>query len=225
MKMIDIRRNTVADIRKTFVSKYKARDFCDNDTVEITGASFIADEDIIFGKVNEDYVDKELHWYMSKELNVKGLEPNIPEIWQDISGKQGEINSNYGWCIFSRENGHQFLNSLLQLKRDKHSRQAVMIYTRPSMHGDAKANGMRDFVCTNTVQLMIRNNALEYHVYMRSNDVVFGYNNDLAWHKHVYNMALHIMRKYYKLESKDIFWNAASLHIYPRHFNLLDKFL
>ena len=50
--MVDIHRNTVADIREAFVRKYQAEELCINGTVEITGASFIADEPSIFGEPN-----------------------------------------------------------------------------------------------------------------------------------------------------------------------------
>ena len=60
-----------------------------------------------------------------------------------------------------------------------------MIYTRPMIWLDAWKNGMNDFICTNNVQYFIRDNKLVTCVYMRSNDAVFGYNNDFAWQKYV----------------------------------------
>jgi len=220
--MVDIHRNTVADIREAFVRKYQAEELCINGTVEITGASFIADEPSIFGEPNLEYIDKEINWYKSKNLNIDGLAPNIPKIWKEVASKKGFINSNYGWCIYSKENHNQFAQAIVQLVKDKHSRQAVMIYTRPTMHQDAIKDGMRDFMCTNTVQLLIRQNKLEYHVNMRSNDVVYGYNNDYAWHKFVYAKCIDVLSKFYTLDASDIFWHAGSLHVYPRHFHLLE---
>ena len=44
---------------------------------------------------------------------------------------------------------------------------------------------MKDFMCTTHVQYFINGNLLDASVYMRSNDAVFGYINDLAWQRYV----------------------------------------
>lgn len=216
--MTDIRRNNVSDIRKVFASKLASGDFTTTGSLEITAANFIADEDSIFGKPNEAYIEKELRWYLNQDLSITGLAPNIPKIWKDVACNDGFINSNYGWCILSGVNGYQYVRAIETLMKDKASRQAMMIYTRPSMHEDAFSNGRKDFMCTNTVQLLIRDNKLEYHVSMRSNDVVFGYNNDVAWHRYVHNRALSDLAG---VELGDMYWSAGSLHVYPRHFDMV----
>jgi thymidylate synthase len=91
------------------------------------------------------------------------------------------------------------------------------------MHKDAFVDGMKDFMCTYAVQLMIRNGKLNYIVYMRSNDAVFGYKNDKYWHDVVFNKALDELKGMYpNLTKGNMYWNAASLHVYPRHFHLLE---
>ena len=42
-------------------------------TVEIMNASFIANQPLIFGAVNEEYVQRELDWYLSESLNVNDI--------------------------------------------------------------------------------------------------------------------------------------------------------
>jgi len=208
----------VSDIRKAFTQ-------CEpdeNGLLEIANASFIADEDSIFGTVNHEWNARELQWYLSQSLSVKDIPEPIPKIWKDVASIKGTINSNYGWCIYSKDNGYQYNAAVSALVYDKHSRQAVMIYNRPTMHADSKKFGMKDFMCTNTVQLIIRNNMLYYLVYMRSNDAVYGYKGDYAWHKHVYRQAfIQLSTEYAGLEAGPIIWNAASLHVYPRHADLV----
>ena len=216
--MTDIKRNTVQDIRNVLISKLADGDISSNGTLEITGANFIADEDSIFGKPNEAYIEKELRWYLNQDLSITGLAPGIPQIWKDVACNDGFINSNYGWCILSEANGSQFYNAINTLAEDKDSRQAMMIYTRPNIHRDAFVNGRKDFICTNAVQMLIRDNKLEYHASMRSNDVVFGYNNDNAWHKYEQKRALGSLEG---VELGNIYWSAGSLHVYPRHFDLV----
>lgn len=214
----------VKEIRRGFKALYGSGIISDNGTVEMIGVSFIADEPAIFGEVNKDYVKREIAWYESQSLNVNDIEPPIPAIWKAVSDSNGYINSNYGWCIFSEENYNQYRNVLDTLKHDKYSRQANMIYTRPTMHIDATINGRKDFMCTNNVQALIRNDELHLVVNMRSNDVVYGYKNDYAWQKYVQTKLVNDLRNIYpELTLGDIHWQVGSLHVYPQHFHLIGE--
>lgn len=212
----------VKNIREIFKEKLKNEEFVTDKsgvkTVEIMNASFIADSPAIFGTVNEDYVKRELEWYLSTSLNVNDIPGGPPAIWKQVASSEGLINSNYGWCIFSDANGYQYANVLSQLLENQDSRRATMIYNRPSMHEDYNKDGMSDFMCTNTVQYLIRDGKLNALVYMRSNDAVFGYKNDYAWQAFVLSRLAAALG----IPSGDIYWNVASLHIYERHFNLIE---
>lgn len=90
------------------------------------------------------------------------------------------------------------------------------------MHTDATRDGMSDFMCTHATHLMIRNGHLHYIVNMRSNDAVFGYKGDRAWHAWVHQLALDALTKNYPdLSLGNLYWNAGSLHVYPRHHHLV----
>lgn len=186
-------------------------------TLEIINASFIADQPSIFGVVNKDYIERELNWYNSTSLNVYDIEGKVPAIWQQVADANGFINSNYGWCIYSKGNHEQYLKVKRELKRNPDSRRATMIYTRPTMHEDYNKHGMSDFMCTNTVQYLIRDGRLNSLVYMRSNDAVYGYKNDYAWQKHV----LDKLATDLEVKVGNLFWNVASLHVYENHFELI----
>ena len=179
----------VRDIRTQLYNKLINNQFVTDKTgvktVEVMNASFIANEPAIFGTLNHDYIERELQWYKSLSRNVNDIPGGPPEIWKRVATPDGYINSNYGWCIWSDENYNQYTNVLDELRSNPDSRRATMIYTRPTMHMDYKLNGMSDFMCTNTVQYLVRDNKLHSLVYMRSNDAVFGYKNDYAWQKHV----------------------------------------
>ena len=193
-------------------------------TIELLGASFIADEPTIFGALNEDYIGRELEWYESQSLNMNDIPGKVPEIWKQVADKDGLINSNYGWCIWSPANCDQYKKCRAELIANKDTRRAIMIYTRPTMHEDAFHNGRSDFMCTNAVQYLIRNNKMHCVVQMRSNDVWAGYRNDYAWQKHVLDL---LVADYNRLtESKihagDIHWNVGSLHCYERNFWMVE---
>jgi thymidylate synthase len=211
----------VGDVRKLLTEKYKNEDFVIDKTgvktIEIIGASFIADEPSIFGKVNEDWNRRELDWYLSQSLSVNDIEEPIPAVWKSVSSTQGMINSNYGWTVFSKENGNQYEHVLAELKHNKFSRRGQMIYTRPSMHTDWNKDGMCDFMCCSNTIHMIRNDKLISNIYFRSNDVCYGYRGDFAFMNYVHNKLANDL----DVEAGDIIWNAASFHVYERHFNLL----
>lgn len=211
----------VEDIRQEFVLKLESEEFVidknGGKVVEIIGATFLADEETIFGVFNHEYVERELEWYKSQSRNVNDIPGGPPTIWKQVATPDGRINSNYGWCIWSEENSNQYYNVLNELKRNPDSRRGQMIYTRPTMHYDYNTDGMSDFMCTAYSQHYIRNGKLVTHYVMRSNDSIFGYKNDRAWAGHVHEMLAQDLG----IPEGDIIWTASSLHVYQRHFHLI----
>ena len=207
---------TTSNIRNIFKTQYRYHP--EAPMLEIVGASFIADEDTIFGTPNKEYIAKEIKWYESQSLSVYNME-NPPKIWRDIACKNGHINSNYGWCIYSDFNYNQYDNVVRELKENQDSRRAIMIYNRPSMHLDAIEDGRNDFICTNAVTYFIRDNKLYSVVQMRSNDAVYGYKNDWAFQVYVMDK----LCKDLEIERGDMHWQVASLHVYPRHYYLIKE--
>jgi thymidylate synthase len=226
------------DIREQLLALLAAQHFVTDKTgvktIELIGATFIADEPMIFGKPNDDYIRREIEWYKSLSRNVNDIPGGPPEIWKKVASKEGLINSNYGWCIWSEENHTQYMHVRNDLFWNPNSRRAVMIYTRPTMHDDFDVDGMSDFMCTNAVQYLIRDNRLCAVVQMRSNDVVFGYRNDYAWQRHVQDMLLQDLNMNRAMKAGDgsfefvpyelgpIIWQVGSLHVYERHFKLIE---
>lgn len=187
-------------------------------TIEIIGATFLADEDWIVREPNEDYIKRELDWYLSQSRYVTDIPGETPKIWLEVSSNHGMINSNYGWCIYSAENGYQYSNTLEELRANPNSRRAVMLYNRPTMHTDYNTDGMNDFICTYSNAFYIRDGKLISHYLMRSNCSVFGFNNDVAWAKFVQeNLAYDL-----DIEVGDLIWTASNLHIYEYHFHHLE---
>jgi thymidylate synthase len=215
---------TIKQIRDQFECDLRQGNTVANPTggtmLEMINVSFIADEDHIFGDPNHDYIDREIQWYLSQSLNVNDIPGNTPAIWQRVSDNDGFINSNYGWCVFSEENGNQFENVVSTLVKTPNSRQAMMIYTRPSMHSDSTRNGRYDFMCTNTVQYLYRDEKLHALVSMRSNDAWAGYRNDVAWQDYVLNK----LSKRLGMDQGHIYWNVGSFHIYDNQYYLVDHF-
>jgi thymidylate synthase len=217
-------------MRNAFSQLYEAEQFVIDKTgvktLEIINASFVANGHSIYGKVDDEYLKKEIAWYLTEKQNIQAMDPPVPALWSSTAGVDGETNSNYGFLVFSPQNHHQYKNVLVELAANKFSRRAIMIYTRPEMWWMYSDYGKNDFVCTNNVQYLIRNNKLETLVYMRSNDAVFGYKCDRHWQMYVRDK-LHrdLLKHYPDLKRGYIYWNVGSLHIYERHFYLVDYYI
>ena len=211
----------VADIRQKFANLLSHGIFVTDRTgckvIEILNASFIADEDSIFGLPNAKYIEDEIAWYMSKDPSIYALRSDPPEQWHKTADRDGLVNSNYGMLMFTDEFHNQYDNAVAELKRNPDSRRACMVYMRPSIWKDWNENGRSDFICTLGVTAFVREHKLHFVVSMRSNDVVFGYNNDLAWQRHLQQMMADELR----IPVGDLHWNAHSLHVYERHFDLV----
>jgi thymidylate synthase len=232
---------TVNDIREYFKNELKEERFTTDktgaQTIEMIGASFLADEPSIFGTPSEKYIAAELAWYESGSTNVNdiyGPERDAPAAWKYAADKHGNINSNYGHLIFSKKYHSQFANAAKELIDNPDSRRAMMVYNRPSIWAEYDENGKSDFICTNAVSYAIRDNKLHVVVQMRSNDVVFGYKNDYAWARYVQDKLVRKINRHHRtfsdawtvgqtlaLTAGDITWQVMNLHCYERHFHLV----
>ena len=218
------------DIIKMLKEKYKKQQFDYLGNISILSASFVVTTNDMLKEPNEEYIQRELEWYLSESLNVNDIPGKTPKIWEQVSDKDGFINSNYGWTTFSKENYSQFDKVLEELsKNNKYSRQGVIIFIRPTMHEDSKRNGMHDFICTYCYNFKIERDIdgidkLYMMVNMRSNDCVFGYLNDKGFADYVFNRMLNELQKTYpELQKGVMFWKADNFHVYPRHFKYLEE--
>lgn len=232
----------VSDIRQHFIDELKAERFVTDKTgqktIEILGASFIADEPSIFGIPSAQYIEAELAWYESGSTNIydihgEGKEP--PAAWKYSADKYGNINSNYGHIVFSEKYHMQYSQAFQELWRNPDSRRAQMIYNRPSIWIEFNEGGKSDFICTNAQTFYIRDGKLHMVSQMRSNDVVFGYKNDYAWAQYLMDKCVkewNEMASYQNtntflsepvpyIEKGDLIWTVMNLHVYERHFDLV----
>lgn len=167
------------------------------------------------------YIEKELQWYDSHSLNIDMV--SDVQIWKQCANSNGEINSNYGNLVFSKNNYNQFNHVVATLKAHRDSRQGIIIYTRPSIQLEWNDLGGRDFICTNFQHFMIRDNKLMCIVNMRSQDVIFGTFSDTPWFFTVYNRMLTALRETYPdLEYGKMIMTYNSFHCYEQHFDKLE---
>ncbi len=166
-------------------------------------------------KTSPKYVNAEFDWYDSMHPHIEGIDSHA-KMWGMVCDHRGMVNSNYGYLIKSPQNGYQYDNVLKTLKGDPQSRRAVMYYANPMIH----YTGGNDHVCTLYVSYTIRNGKLHSFVSMRSSDVRFGIvGADLAWQIRI----LKELASDLEVKVGDVHWHAVSLHLYERHFNILEE--
>lgn len=180
----------------------------------------------IFRKFKKDYLEKEHEWYLNQNMSIYPDMEGV-KIWEFCSSKDGngEINSNYGALVFGDKNGNQFDYCLNKLKFDKNSREAMIIYTRPSIQWECQEKGKHDFICTNYSHFFIRDNKLEMIHSQRSCDAITGLPYDFAWSCFVFQvMHEQLQRVYPGLDFGSIHYNIDSLHVYERSEKLLKEY-
>ena len=94
-----------------------------------------------------------------------------------------------------------------------------MIYTRPTIWQEFEENGKNDFICTNAVTYYVRDGMLQAVIQMRSNDAVYGFKNDFAWQYHV----LQRLEKELGYGIHWPIWQVQNLHVYEKHFDLVES--
>ena len=121
-----------------------------------------------------EYAEAEWQWYLSGDPNIIKLGQlygKIPPIWERMADSDGNVNSNYGYQ-WIRNNQIDYVVAKLRDNPDtRHA--AISIY-------DAKEHNKyaKDTPCTYAIQFTIINNKLCMSVYMRSNDIWYGFCND-----------------------------------------------
>jgi thymidylate synthase len=172
----------------------------------------------------EKYVAAELLWYFSGTNKTDFIE-NYASMWAQLKDKNNEVNSAYGHLLFEEENKHglnQYEWVIETLKKDKDSRQAFMHFNKP----DHQFFENKDQVCTLTALFHIREDKLHMTLNMRSNDVILGFMTDFTFfnmlHQQVY---LHLKKYYKKLQMGMYTHTSHSMHLYSRHYELVEKML
>jgi thymidylate synthase len=125
-------------------------------------------------KWNLHYADSEWQWYLSGDPNIKRLGEiygKVPAIWKRMADSSGEVNSNYG---YQWKRNAQLTHVIKMLREKPDTRQAaISIYDAKEMR-----KYKNDTPCTYAVQFTIINGELCMSVYMRSNDLWYGFCND-----------------------------------------------
>lgn len=125
------------------------------------------------------YLAQEHFWYLSGDRHLDSI-AKYAGFWKRIADENGMLNSNYGAYIFSKDyypmNGMSQWEYLIEtLKKDPDSRQAILQIPI------TQTKGSKDVCCTSSLQFFIRDGKLNMVTYMRSNDLMKGFCNDITF--------------------------------------------
>ena len=171
-------------------------------------------------KFNLNYALIEFLWYVSARRQVNNI-GKCAKIWLDIADERGNVESNYGNYYFgSYQTESQFEWIVKELKHDKDSRRASVTIRQP-YHNNSNP---RDIPCSQSIQYLIRDNRLHCFVSMRSQDLIFGYCNDLVCYSLFQQLIFNELKETYpELKLGRLVNHSASLHIYERHYSMLEN--
>ena len=169
-------------------------------------------------KLNLDYAKQEFLWYLRGDRFDTSIEQHAT-MWAKLQQADGGYNSNYGQYIFP----NQFDFVVNELTNDAWSRRASIVLLNESHLYSANT----DVVCTYGMNFRIRQGVLDMTVMMRSNDVIFGLTNDAFCFTMIYRMVLACLKggPYPGLKPGTYTHIANSLHVYERHFRMIEDIL
>jgi len=224
-----------SNIYKYFLNKLKNNyqydiDCRDLKTYELLNINFLLKNPINCLYYNKrrssqlDYIIAELQWYFSGRNDLDFIK-KYAKFWEQITNKDNTINSAYGFLLFNKKNEYNYtqykwaINSLI---KDKNTRQAIMFFNQPAYQYDDN----KDFICTLHAWFYIRDNKLNMNICMRSSDIILGLPTDVPFFCLLQQQVfLHLKETYKDLQLGVYNHSSYSLHIYEKHFKLLNEIL
>lgn len=155
-----------------------------------------------------NYISAEIATY-EKGTNKLSDFSRLSKFWNKISDDGETIRSAYGYIIAEKHGFNQFEYCINELMKDNDTRKAVITFKTPY------EKPTKDNICTLSMQFILRDQKLHAIVNMRSNDINYGFRNDLPYF--VYLMTK--MRTALNLRGIECdlgmyYHNVGSLHIY-----------
>lgn len=164
--------------------------------------------------ISIEYLFGELLWYFKADNRLKFIS-KFSSFWNHLSDDGVTCNSAYGHIIFERYGFDQLRKVIDLLHKDPTSRRAVININVPN----ANVIKTKDEPCTVSIQFLLRNNKVHCTVYMRSNDIWFGFPYDVVF----FTELQRIVAENLHAELGIYTHLAGSLHMYDRDMEKIRK--
>ena len=169
-------------------------------------------DNLVYSKsrvLSPSYLAFEWCWYLEGDNKVDKVAKRAP-FWKTIANDDGTVNSNYGYYIFRKnDKGINEIDKIVEILSNDHDSRKAIIQLPIMGTRDTK-----DTICTSSIQFIIRNNHLNCIVYMRSNDLMKGFCNDVFMFTMIQIMVANIL-------GVELGWYrhvVGSMHIYESDF-------
>ena len=169
-------------------------------------------------KLSLAYIYREVAWYIAATPNPS-LVSEMAKKWVEISDERGRVQSNYGTRLFSDAFTLQPQLEYVvgELQRNPYSRRAVAYIVTPQDFNSFATT--KDFPCTIALHFMIRGSCLDLTAYMRSNDVVYGFGNDVPF----FTLLQDLVAAKLNIAVGHYIHVATSLHVYDNMVKKLSR--
>ena len=153
-----------------------------------------------------EYAEAEWQWYLSGDPSIDKLGElygKIPPIWEKMADSDRKVNSNYG---YQWKRSCQIDYVCAKLKTNPKTRHAAISIYDCKEYDKYK----KDTPCTYAVQFTIINDKLCMSVYMRSNDIWYGFCND----QYQFSSLQKMVADRLNLEIGWYYHHAHNMHLY-----------
>ena len=156
----------------------------------------------------------ELLWFLSGDTNIKYLQENKVNIWNEWADENGELGPVYGaqWRNWKNADGEvidQISKAIELIKNSPDSRRILV-----SSWNVGELESMALQPCHAIFQFYVANGKLSCQLYQRSADIFLGVPFNIA----SYALLTHMVAQQCNLEVGDFVWSGGDCHVYSNHF-------
>jgi len=165
-------------------------------------------------KIHLPSVVHELLWFLSGDTNIKYLQENKVNIWNEWADENGELGPVYGaqWRHWMNADGEvidQISEAMELIKNSPNSRRILV-----SSWNVGELESMALQPCHAIFQFYVANGQLSCQLYQRSADIFLGVPFNIA----SYALLTHMVAQQCNLDVGDFVWSGGDCHIYSNHF-------
>jgi thymidylate synthase len=165
------------------------------------------------------FVVAELLWFLRGETNVRWLQNQGVDIWDEWADPNGDLGPVYGsqWRSWpTPDGGHidQIKQLVDQIKNNPDSRRLIV-----SAWNVADIPRMKLPPCHAFFQFYVAEGKLSCQLYQRSADIFLGVPFNIA----SYALLTHMMAEQTGLQVGDFIWTGGDCHIYSNHFDQVQE--
>lgn len=164
-------------------------------------------------KLHTKSIFHELLWFLRGDTNVKYLQENGVNIWNEWADANGNLGPVYGqqWRSWQTQDGRlidQISEVINQIKKNPDSRRLIV-----NAWNVGELDKMALPPCHLLFQFYVNDNKLSCQLYQRSADSFLGVPFNIA----SYSLLTHMMAQQCDLQVGDFVWTGGDCHIYVNH--------